>query len=182
MHRIPRRARLATLIGTAALALTTSSAFAQEVSYDFDRSADFSTLQSYTWVRGTPLNDDFNHKRIVAAIEAQLESKGLHRVPGSDGPDVLVAYHAVFARDLAIHAASSGWGGYRFAPNRTGSARVEQVLIGTLVVELLDARTGATLWRGTASREINVKASPEKREKNIGRATEKLFTHYPPEG
>ena len=31
-----------------------------------------------------------------------------------------------------------------------------------------------------ASKEIDVKASPEKREKNINRAAEKLFKNYPP--
>ena len=164
----------------AALALLTTTAAAQEVSYDFDKSADFSALQSYTWVRGTPVNDEFNHRRIVDAIDAQLATKGLHPVAGNRGPDVLVAYHAVFARDLEVHAMSSGWGGYRLAPSRTGSARVEEVVVGTLVVDVIDARTGATLWRGVVSREIDVKASPEKREKNIDRATEKLFKHYPP--
>jgi Domain of unknown function (DUF4136) len=172
--------RIASLIGTA-LTLMSTAAFAQEVSYDFDKSADFSTVQTYSWVRGTPVNDEFNHRRIVEAIDAQLAAKGLRRVQGSDNADVAVAYHAVFAHNLEIHALSSGWGGYRFGPSRSGTARVEDVLIGTLVVDLISTETGSTLWRGTASREIDVKASPEKREKNIGRATEKLFKHYPPE-
>jgi hypothetical protein len=162
-----------------AMALLGTSAAAQEVSYDFDRSADFSSLHNYAWVRGTPVNDDLNHRRIVDAIDEQLAAKGLHRAPGMENADVLVAYHAVFARDLAVHAMSSGWGGYRFAPSRSGSARTEQVLVGTLVVEVIDAKTGATIWRGMTTREVDVNASPEKREKNITKATEKLFKHYP---
>ena len=59
----------------AALAFLTTTAAAQEVSYDFDRSADFSTLKSYSWVRGTPLNDEFNHRRIVDA-RVLLEETG----------------------------------------------------------------------------------------------------------
>jgi hypothetical protein len=164
----------------AALAFLTTTAAAQEVSYDFDKSADFSTLHNYTWVRGTPVNDELNHKRIVEAIDEQLGAKGLHQVQGRDGADVLIAYHAVFARDLEIHAMSSGWGGYRVGPSRSGTARVEQVVVGTLVIEVIDARTGSTIWRGIASREIDVDASPEKREKNIDKAAEKLFKHYPP--
>jgi hypothetical protein len=164
----------------AALAFLTTTAAAQEVSYDFDKSADFSSLHRYTWVRGRPVNDDINHRRIVEAISEQLAAKGLERVPGSEGPDVLVAYYASYANDLEVHAMTSGWGGYRFAPSRYGSARVEEVLVGTLVVEVIDARTGSTIWRGTVEREIDVKASPEKREKNIDKAAEKLFKHYPP--
>jgi hypothetical protein len=172
--------RMATLIGTA-LTLVSTAAAAQEVTYDFDQSADFSRLQSYVWVRGTPVNDEFNHRRIVEAIDAQLAAKGLHRAEAGERPDVLIAYHAAFAENLEVHALSSGWGGYRFAPGRSGTARVEEVLVGTLVVDVIDARSGSTLWRGTASREIDVKASPEKREKNVNRATEKLFKNYPPE-
>jgi Domain of unknown function (DUF4136) len=164
----------------AALAFLTTTAAAQEVSYDFDKSADFSTLHNYTWVRGTPVNDELNHKRIVAAIDEQLGAKGLHQVERRDGADVLIAYHAVFARDLQIHGMSSGWGGYRVGPSRSGTARVEQVVVGTLVVEVIDARTGSTIWRGIASREVDVNASPEKREKNIDKAAQKLFKHYPP--
>jgi hypothetical protein len=162
-----------------AMALLGTSAAAQEVSYDLDRSADFSSLHDYVWIRGTPVNDDLNHRRIVEAIDEQLAAKGLHRTTEREAADVLIAYHAVFARDLAVHAMSSGWGGYRFAPSRSGSARVEQVVVGTLVVEVIDAKTGSTIWRGMTTREVDVQASPEKREKNIDKATEKLFKHYP---
>jgi hypothetical protein len=36
------------------------------------------------------------------------------------------------------------------------------------------------VWRGIATRDVDTKASPEKRDKNIARATEKLFRNYPP--
>jgi hypothetical protein len=163
-----------------AMAVLSTTAFAQEVSYDFDKSADFSSLHNYAWVRGTPVNDELSHKRVVGAIETQLAAKGLHQADGRENADVLIAYHAVFARDLAIHGMSSGWGGYRLAPARSGTARVQQVVVGTLVVELIDAKTGSTIWRGIATREVDVRANPEKREKNINKAAEKLFKHYPP--
>ena len=161
-----------------AMAILSTSAAAQDVSYDFDKSADFSSLHNYTWVRGTPVNTEISHKRVVEAIETQLAAKGLHQADGRANADVLIAYHAVFARDLAIHGMSSGWGGYRLS--RSGTARAEQVVVGTLVVELIDAKTGSTIWRGIATRDVDVQASPEKREKNINKAAEKLFKHYPP--
>jgi hypothetical protein len=171
---------IGTLIGTAGVMLMSTTALAQNITYDFDKDADFSRLKTYTWVRGTNLNDELNHKRIVSAVDAQLASKGLSKVTAGSNPDVLVAYHATFNRDLQINGFSSGWGGYRFGPNRSGSARVEQILIGTLAVDLVDARTKTIVWRGIASKEVDVKASPEKREKNINKAAEKLFKNYPP--
>lgn len=172
--------RIVTLIGTASLVFASSAIRAQDVTYDFDKAADFSSFKTYTWVRGTPLNDELNHKRIINAVDAQLASKGFSKVEMGANPDVLVAYHASFNRNLQINGFSSGWGGYRFGGNRSGTARVDEILIGTLVVDMVDARSKTIVWRGTATKEVDVKASPEKREKNINKAAEKLFKNYPP--
>ena len=172
--------RIVTLISTAGLVLASATVHAQDVTYDFDKAADFSSFKTYTWVRGTPLNDELNHKRIVNAVDAQLSSKGFNKVEMGGNPDVLVAYHASFNKNLQINGFSSGWGGYRFGANRSGTARVDEILIGTLVVDMVDARSRTIVWRGTATKEVDVKASPEKREKNINKAAEKLFKTYPP--
>lgn len=172
--------RIATFVTTASLTLLGTIAFAQNVTYDFDKATDFSRFRTYAWVRGTNVNDELNHKRIVNAVDAQLASKGFARVETGANPDVLVAYHASFDSDLQINGFSSGWGGYRFAGNRSGSARVEEILIGTLAVDMMDAKTGTIVWRGMATKEVDVKANPGKREKNINKAAEKLFKSYPP--
>jgi Domain of unknown function (DUF4136) len=172
--------RFGTLAMAAGLALLAAPAAAQKVTYDFDKEANFSAFRTYAWVRGTDLNDELNHKRIVHAVDTQLAARGLTAVDAGAGPDVLVAYHASFGRDLQVSGFSSGWGGYRFGPARSGSARVDQILTGTLVVDVVDAKTGTIVWRGIASKDIDANASPEKREKNINKTAEKLFKNYPP--
>ena len=173
--------RIATLLTTAGLALFGTVVFAQDITYDFDRAANFSRFKTYSWVRGTRVGDDLNHKRIVGAIDAQLASKGLTRNDAASGADLLVAYHASFDRDLQINGFPSGWGPYAFGPGRSGTARVEEILVGTLVVDLVDAKTETIVWRGTATKEINVKANADKRDKEIKKGTEKLFRNYPPQ-
>jgi hypothetical protein len=172
--------RIATFVTAAALVIFGTLTFAQNISYDFDRATDFPKLRTYTWVRGTTLGDELNHARIMRAVDAQLAMKGLVKVEARSSPDLLVAYHATFDRDLQISGWSSGWGGYRFGPNRSGMARAEEILVGTLAVDLMNATTNTIVWRGVASKDIDVKASAEKREKNITRAAEKLFKNYPP--
>jgi hypothetical protein len=172
--------RLQTFATTAALAALGTIAFAQNVTYDFDRSVDFGRLRSYSWIRGTVLNDQLNHGRIVRAVDAQLSLKGLAKVEQSARPDVLVAYHATFDRNLEINGFSSGWGPYRFGGSRSGMARAEEILVGTLAVDVVDAKTNTIVWRGLASKDIDVKASPEKREKNINQTVGKLFKNFPP--
>jgi Domain of unknown function (DUF4136) len=172
--------RVVKLVIATALVFGVAIVAAQDVTYDYDRSANFSAFNTYAWAPGTSLKDELNHKRIVAAIDAQLAQKGLSKVQANANPDLLVAYHANFGTSLQITGFASGWGGYRFAGSRSGSARAEEIPVGTLIIDLVDAATRTIVWRGTATRDIDVKADPEKRDKSINRTAEKLFKNYPP--
>jgi Domain of unknown function (DUF4136) len=175
-----RQRAMARLMGPVLAALVATNAAAQTVSYDYNRQADFTKLKTYAWVPGTGLRDELNHQRVVAAIEAQMQAKGFTKVESTGNPDVLIAYQTVFDRNLEINGYGAGWAGYRFG--RTGTARVEEVVMGSLIVVMVDGKTHSLLWRGTATREVDVNASPEKRDKNINKAAEKLFKKYPPIG
>jgi len=101
------------------------------------------------------------------------------KVEGDANPDVLVAYHTSFDRNLRINAFGTGWGGPRFGGLRSGTATTQEILSGTLVVDIVDARTKAMAWRGMASGDVNTTAKPEQRDKNINRAVQKMFKNYP---
>jgi hypothetical protein len=167
-----------TVLSTACVVMMGALTLAQSITYDFDKATDFSRFETFAWVRGTVLADEINHSRVVRAVEAQLTAKGLERVDPGARPDVLVAYHATFDNDLQITGFSSGWGPYRFA-GRSGVARAEEILTGTLAVDLIDAKTRTIVWRATASKEIDTNAGPEKRERNINRTAQRLFKNYP---
>jgi len=164
--------KFATLIGTAALLLGTK-AWGQDISYDYDKSADFGRMQTYAWVNGNPVGDDLNHARIMGAIETQLAAKQVRKAASVAEADLLVTYHAIVTTEAAVS-------GRRLGITRFASARVEEVAVGSLIVDLRDARTGAVVWRGVATRDLDPKATPEQREKNINKAVEKMFKHYPP--
>jgi uncharacterized protein DUF4136 len=164
--------RLATLIGMGSLLLATT-ARAQNASYDYDKTADFGALTSYAWVNGTPASDDFNHQRIMSAVDSQLGLKRVQKKTAIAEASLLVTYHVLIGSETAVSGSRIGF-------NRWASARVKQVPVGSLIVDLMDARTHATVWRGVVSRDLDPDASPEQREKNINKAVEKLFKHYPP--
>ena len=106
-------------------------------------------------------------------------AKGLARVEPSANPDVLVAYHASFDTTLEITGTAPGWGPFGLG-DRWGSARVQPVLVGTLVVDISDARMSALVWRSLASSDIRPNDKPETRDKKVTKATEKMFENYPP--
>jgi hypothetical protein len=172
--------RTAPIAAALALTLASTIALAQSVSYDFDRSVNFSKFRTYAWTHGTELDDQLNHARVVRAIESQLAAKGLTKVDAGAGPDLLVAYHASFDRNLQIDALGNGWGGARFGALRSGTATTHEIVTGTVVVDLLDAATRGVVWRGVASDDLDSGASPQKREKNINKAAQKVFKNYPP--
>jgi hypothetical protein len=172
--------KTATVARIAAFALLGTTVLAQHVTTDYDRSANFASFKTYAWIRGSEVPDQLNHKRIVQSIDAQLMQKGMRMVEKSANPDVLVAYHVSFDRDLQINGFSSGWGAYRWGGNRTGTARAEEITVGTLVVDMIDAHSKTIVWRGTASKDVDEGANAARRDKNARKAMEKLFKNYPP--
>jgi hypothetical protein len=172
--------RMATYLTSVCVTLLATMTLAQSVTYDYDRAANFSNYNTYAWTRGTELTDELNHARIVRVIDAAFVAKGLTPVEPSANPDVLVAYHASFEKSLEINGVSHGWGPFGLGGDRWGSARVQPVLVGTLVVDITDARTSAIVWRSLASSDIRPTDKPESRDKKIARAMEKMFKNYPP--
>ena len=172
--------RMAAFATCAWLSLLGIIGLAQSVSYDYDRAAPFSTYKTYAWTHGSELTDALNHARVVRAIDAALVAKGLVRVEPTASPDVLVAYHASFEKNLEITGSAQGSGPFGLGGDRWGSARVQPVLSGTLVVDISDGRTSAIVWRSLASSDIRPTDTPESRDKKIATATKKMFRNYPP--
>lgn len=162
------------------LTLLGTNALAQGVTYDYDRAVHFATYKTYAWAPGTELTDELNHARLVRAIDAVLAAKGLVRVEASANPDALVAYHASFDKDLEITGSAHGLCPFDLAGDRWEAARVQPVLVGTLVVDMSDARTKAIVWRSLARSDIRPTDTPESRDKQVAKATEKMFRKYPP--
>lgn len=172
--------RSATFAAVVSLVLLGTTTLAQSVTYDFDRAADFSKFKSYAWTRGTELVDQLNHLRVVRSIENQLAAKGLTRMETTANADLFVSYHVSVDRNLRIDAYSSGWGGPFLGGMRSGRAITQEVLAGTLVVDLVAANTERIVWRGVASAELDPSANPERRDKHMNKAAQKLFKNYPP--
>jgi hypothetical protein len=170
--------RLPTALALAGLMVATR-ATAQEVSWDYAKGTDFTRFKTYAWTDGHPLPDPLIDQRIVGAIEAQLGAKGFTKVAAIGEPDALVAYHAGISTDHEISELGSGWGGFHFGGTWSRRIQVQKIMVGTVVVDLIDAKANTIVWRGTVSRSIDPDAKPQERDKQVTKAMKKLFTHYP---
>jgi hypothetical protein len=73
-----------------------------------------------------------------------------------------------------------GWGWGAGMGTATTSTQVRNILVGTLVIDIADAKKNQVAWRGMGVKEVNTQASPEKRDKSINNAVKKIFKNYPP--
>ena len=165
--------------------LVPAAAMAQKVSYDYDKSANFASFKTYAHKDGTKVGQPLIDERIVAAIDAQMAAKGFTKSETS--PDVFVVYHVAFDKQKDISTYSSGYGG-GYGPYgwgwgggmSTSTTQVRDIVVGTLVLDMADAKKGQLAWRGMAVKEVKTQASPEKRDKSINDTMQKIFKNYPP--
>lgn len=180
-----RRLSLLSAVPVAAVLLAAASAapvaHAQTVKADYDKRADFSKYKTFAFRKGTDAPTPFAQERIVNAISTQLKTRGLTE---SETPDLLVYTHVQISSEKRVDTTGYGYGGYPgwggwgggFA---TTSATVTDIPIGTLVTDVVDAKSNELVWRGIATDTLLTNPTPEKSEKRINKAVAKLFTKYP---
>ena len=175
------------VIGMLAVVLAPVLVLAQKTSFDFDKTANFAGFKTYAHKDGTKVGQELIDARILAAIDAQMAAKGF--TVSESAPDVVVVYHVAFDKEKDISTYSSGYGGgygrygYGYGggwAGGTSTTQVRDILIGTLVIDVADAKAGKMVWRGMGVKEVDTTAKPEKRDKSISKAVEKIFKNYPP--
>jgi hypothetical protein len=172
-----------------AFVLLASFASAQDVSYNFDQKADFTKFKTYKWVtiKDGEQPDELTAKMIAQAIETQLTAKGLTKVETGDA-DLLVGYQVAVNKEKEVttfgtgYGYGPGWGGRWYGGYGGGmtSATTATILIGSLALDMYDSTAKTLVWRGLASKQIDMKASPEKRQKNLDKGAAKLLKNFPP--
>jgi hypothetical protein len=166
------------------LAVTASTAFAQEVSVNHAPGTDFFKYTTYRWVeiQGAEQPDQIVDSQIRQAVEKALAAKGLTKVDSNDA-SLLIAYQLALTQERQVNAYSSGGYGYgwRYGGGMsTTTATTSTINIGTIALDMYDAGAKELVWRGQASKTIDAKAKPEKRQKNLDKAMTKLLKEFPP--
>ena len=157
---------------------------AQKVKVSADPSVDLSKYRTYAWSQPFPPGNPFVQQTIISAVGEALAAKGLRKV--EDQPETTVAYFAATNTDIQISYPS--WSNAMGSASSTGIGVNSQswpVSKGMLVIDIADASTRSTIWRGSASQtlERGPSGNPVKDaktvEKPIRKAVEKMFKRYP---
>jgi Domain of unknown function (DUF4136) len=176
----------------ALLVVSVTGTLAQDVRYDYDKDKDFSKYKTYKWVsiKGADQPDELTGRRVMAAVDAELALKGLTKTDGETA-DIFLAYQTAIGTEKQFTSYNTGWGygpgwgggwyGYGGGMSSTTTyGSTSTVYIGQLDLSMYDPTTKQLIWRGVASKTLDPKAKPEKKEKNIGKAVKKLLKNFPP--
>lgn len=179
------------LLTVAFVFLGVSAAVAQDVRYDFDKEKDFSKYKTYKWVpiKGADQPDELTARSVTSAIDAALATKGLTKTEG-DTADLYVGFQTAIGQEKEFTSYNTGWGygggwgggwygGGMSSTTTYGSTST--VYIGQLDVSMYDPAQKQLVWRGVASKTLDPKAKPEKKQKNITKAVAKLLKNFPPQ-
>ena len=121
---------------------------------------------------GTSWNNQISEKRVTDEITQTLTEKGWKQVDAN--PDALVVLHGATEKQKSLNTfySGGGYGGYGYrgwggmgGGMGTATTTTSEYLVGTLVVDIFEAKSKALMFRGTASDEISDK--PDKNIKKI---------------
>ncbi|NEX14091.1 MAG: DUF4136 domain-containing protein [Prosthecochloris sp.] len=161
---------------------------------DYDRDFDFSGFHTFRWPaenegirKGDVLVDNpLVYKRVQSAVNRQLDEKGF-RVTGSKEADFIMYAHAGIKKQKSYH---HNFGiGVPFGPYRWyrpwwgpygGYTYVSSYEEGSLVLDVIEARTRELVWRGVATRVVREYRTAEAMQRDINEAVRKILEDFPP--
>jgi len=169
--------------------LISTVGFAQDVRYNFANEQDFSKYKTYKWV---PIKDaqqlnQLADQQLKTTVDAELAKKGLSKSE-NDNADLYIGYQVALNQEKQFTSFDSGWGygpgwgggWYGAGGGGMSTTTSSTINIGSVDLDMYDPAAKKLVWRGTASKTIDPKAKPEKRQKNLQKGVAKLLKNYPP--
>ena len=153
---------------------------------DYDREADFNTYKTYAFYK-TGIDkaeiSDLDKKRILRAIESEMNAKGLVK---SNDPDILLSIFTKERQQVDIYnnywgGGYHGWGwnpyfwGGHYAGNNV-SSKTE----GSLYIDIIDAKDKQLVWQGRGVGSLDNIRNIEKKEIRIKEFVAEILKAYPP--
>ncbi len=179
--RLTSLPRQLTVLTAAVAFVLSATVLAQDVSYNAMPGTNFAKFKTYKWVdiKGATPPDQITDTMIRHALDAELTKKGLTKTD-AENADLYVGYQAAIDHSTEWTAFNTGGGwGYGFGGGMTTMSQ-DTIATGTLNFDMYDRNAKELVWRGRASKTLDPKASPEKRQSNIEKAVTKMLKNYPP--
>jgi hypothetical protein len=118
---------------------------------------DFTSYHTFDWgpadalPTGDPRLDKnpYFQDRLQGAVERELALRKLERPERGATPELLIHYHANVSRRLDVNRVD-----YSYGLTVDAESQIRDYEAGTIVLDLVDARTNQVIWRGWAQRDM----------------------------
>jgi hypothetical protein len=156
---------------------------------DYDETADFSALKTYAWKfaeqpeTGDPrIDNDLLDSRIRTAIDSTLAARNFQCSEESE-VDFQISYFMDYERRIGGSRTSFGAG----AGSRGGyggsvgyNTMIYDYEQGSLTIDIIDAESGKTIWRGVGARAAYSGSNPDQITKITNESVARIFKKFPP--
>lgn len=162
------------LICAMAFCLVAAFATGQQVSVNYNHSQSFSGYHTYAWGtnNANQVQNSILAQVAVQNIDSALQAKGLQKVEENQNPDLIVTSNDGLKQQTSYSAwGMRGWGG------GMGGITPEQSVVGTLIVDIDDAKNQSLVWRGIAQNTLNNNGN--KNQQMVEKAIAKMFKQWP---
>jgi len=157
------------------LLLMAAAALAQNAKTDYDHHANFSQYHTYHWEKIQTTNPQWQ-SRIQHAVDHALQAKGWQRV--QSGGDVAVTAVGSTTDQKIYQMFYNNLGGWRSSGVGESTTQVENVPVGSLVLDLYDTHDKQLIWRGVSSDTLS--GDPAQNESKLDHAVEHMLENFPP--
>ena len=149
-----------------------------------DRDRDFSTYNTYQWGPADALptgdprldEDPFFQDHMQGAIEKQLAARGL-QLAMSATPDLLIHYHANISERIDVYGVDRAHG---YCDSGDCPSSIIRYEAGTIVLDVIDARTNMLIWRGWAQTSLqDVLGNRARLQRVIDEAAVRMLQRFP---
>ena len=150
-----------------------------------ERGLDFSQYRTFDWGPRDKLpvgdprleKDPVFRDQVEGAIEKQIAARGFERSAASETPDVRIHYHASI--DTRFDVREENYSG-NCTVDDVCPGRVIEYEAGTLVVDIIDERTGRLIWRGWAQDSVEgVLGNRDRLRRKIDEGVTRMFARFP---
>jgi len=157
-----------------ALCLISTLAAAQQVTVNYNRSQSFANYHTYAWgsENQNKIKNSILAQEALQDINNALQGKGLQMVQDNQNPDLIVTANGGLQQQTSYTA----WG-MRGIGGGMGGITPEQNVIGTMIVDLYDAKGQSLVWRGVAQDTLS--SSGNKNSQKVAKAVQKMFKQWP---
>jgi hypothetical protein len=154
--------------------MVSAVAIGQQVSVNYNKSQSFSQYHTYSWAtdNANQIQNSILAQQAKSDIDSAMQGKGFQLVPDSQNPDIILTASGGLKQQTSYQA----WG-MRGIGGGMGGITPEQNVIGTMIVDLYDAKTKSLVWRGIAQNTLSNNGS--KNSQMVSKAVAKMFKQWP---